>query len=149
MYVVLHTSSHVMYVAYTQIRVNTYVNTCPSILITSSSASAHHRPPLAACNTLAHKIHNTIHVNTGKRIRKYMCEECYIDLASVLRRSGRVVSITHVGRYHVVPIQPPDRRGDVVHRLRNVNTATRSVSDQGRLRSVISISPPYLSLIHI
>jgi hypothetical protein len=52
------------------------------------------------------------------------------------------MSITHVGRYHVVLIQPPRGRVETVRRLRYVQTVTNaSFGASGTL--VRSISRPY------
>ena len=47
-----------------------------------------------------------------------------VDLSSV-RRSGRLLSITHVGTYRVVVTYPPDRRTGVVLNLRFVIALSR------------------------
>ena len=44
----------------------------------------------------------------------------YIDIASILRRADRVLTITHLGWYHVVLTYPPDRRTGIVYRVSNV-----------------------------
>ena len=48
----------------------------------------------------------------------------WIDLARTKRRSGRLLSITHLGTYRVVLTQPPNRRTGVVLNLRYVITVT-------------------------
>ena len=48
----------------------------------------------------------------------------WIDLARTKRRSGRLLSITHLGTYRVVLTQLPDRRTGVVRNLRYVITVT-------------------------
>ena len=67
----------------------------------------------------------------------------YIDIASVLRRADRVLTITYLGGYHVVLKNPPDRRTDIKYRVRNVKTVTQSTSGPGGTGSVISVSRPY------
>ena len=42
----------------------------------------------------------------------------WIDLARTKRRSGRLLSITHLGTYRVVLRQPPNRRTGVALNLR-------------------------------
>ena len=46
--------------------------------------------------------------------------ERYIDIASILRRADRVLTITHLGWHHVVLRHPPDRRTGIVYRVGNV-----------------------------
>ena len=46
--------------------------------------------------------------------------ERYIDIASILRRSDRVLTITHLGWYHEVLRHPPDRQTGIVYRVGNV-----------------------------
>ena len=41
----------------------------------------------------------------------------FIDLGLEQQPEHRVLSITHVGRYHAVLTQPPDRRTDELDRL--------------------------------
>ena len=38
----------------------------------------------------------------------------FIDIAHTLRPAGRVLSSAHVGWYHVVLTQPPERRADTM-----------------------------------
>ena len=75
-------------------------------------------------------------VNTGLRVPG----DRYINIASILRRADRVLTITHLGWYHVVLRNPPDRRTDIEYRVRDVKTVTRSVSGPGGGGSVVSIS---------
>ena len=49
-----------------------------------------------------------------------------IDLPPIRRRAGRLMSITYVGRYHVVLMQPPDGRVGTVRRVRYVRTVTNA-----------------------
>ena len=48
----------------------------------------------------------------------------FIDLGPALRPAGRMLSISHVGWYHVVLTQPPDRRAGTLTDLRDDATTT-------------------------
>ena len=52
--------------------------------------------------------------------------ERYISTASVQRLAGRILTIVHIIRYHVVLTPPPKRRVDTTLRPRDVKTYTQA-----------------------
>ena len=51
---------------------------------------------------------------------------CFSDATSTLHRTGWLMTITHVGWYHVVLIQPPHRQVGAAYRVRNVEYVTHT-----------------------
>ena len=68
-------------------------------------------------------------VSNGQTVTRATPGKCdptsgLVHLARTQRRSGRLLSITHIGTYRAVLRQPPNRRTDVVLNLRYVITVT-------------------------
>ena len=67
-----------------------------------------------------------------------MHRERYIGIASILGRSGRLMTITYVGWYHMVLIKPPNRPLGAVCRVRNVESVTLKGTSRAVLRRSLS-----------
>ena len=55
-----------------------------------------------------------------------LADAAAVHRALALRRAGRILSITHIGQYHMVLRKPADRPVSAVPRLCNVKTVTRN-----------------------
>jgi hypothetical protein len=68
---------------------------------------------------------------------------CFSDATSTSHRAGRLMGITHVGWYHMVLIQPPNRPLDAAYALRNVKSVTQAAVCGGLVARVFVILRPH------
>ena len=64
---------------------------------------------------------------------------CFSDATSTLHQTGWLMTITHVGWYHVVLIQRVHRPLGAAYALRNVQSVTQAALCAGLAASILSI----------
>jgi hypothetical protein len=107
----------------------------PRVRLTSSGPALEHqtpryipfgpfRQPPDRRTDVVLSLRYVVTVTCASLMRVFVWRSGWMDLASTKRRSGRLLSVTHLSTYHVVLRRPPDRRTDVVLSLRYVITVT-------------------------